>query len=392
MAKISTLTQDQIKEMNRANILKLIRQSGEITKLDLAEMLKLSIPTITTNTNQFIEEGLVEAAGVGDSTGGRKPMILKFVENARYSVGVNISPDKVDLLLTNLNSKKIMETSFTSEKGDLFSDVLGRIQIEIDAMLEARHIDKKDVSGVGISLPGLVDEDRLVLEYAPNIGVKDYDFSGFQKRLNLKIFIENEANVAAYAEIEMGKIADMRNVVCVSITDGVGTGIIIDQHIYKSAKKKAGEFGHMRVSSEPALCNCGRTGCWELIASKKALFRYYQEFTGCKVTSLAQVFAEESFNAPEVKKAIEKYIDSLFVGIENIILGLNPEFVIIGGELGKYGEKMLTLINRSNNMKSSFVEYEGTKVIFSDLKDQGSLIGAALLPFDELFNGSRSIL
>lgn len=392
MAKISTLTQDQIKEMNRANILKLIRQSGEITKLDLAEMLKLSIPTITTNTNQFIEEGLVEAAGVGDSTGGRKPMILKFVENARYSVGVNISPDKVDLLLTNLNSKKIMETSFTSEKGDLFSDVLDRIQIEIDAMLEARHIDKKDVSGVGISLPGLVDEDRLVLEYAPNIGVKDYDFSGFQKRLNLKIFIENEANVAAYAEIEMGKIADMRNVVCVSITDGVGTGIIIDQHIYKSAKKKAGEFGHMRVSSEPALCNCGRTGCWELIASKKALFRYYQEFTGCKVTSLAQVFAEESFNAPEVKKAIEKYIDSLFVGIENIILGLNPEFVIIGGELGKYGEKMLTLINRSNNMKSSFVEYEGTKVIFSDLKDQGSLIGAALLPFDELFNGSRSIL
>lgn len=392
MAKIATLTQDQIKEMNRANILKLIRQSGEITKLDLAEMLKLSIPTITTNTNQFIEEGLVEAAGVGDSTGGRKPMILKFVENARYSVGVNISPDKVDLLLTNLNSKKIMETSFTSEKGDLFSDVLDRIQIEIDAMLEAHDIDKKDVSGVGISLPGLVDEDRLVLEYAPNIGVKDYDFSAFQKRLNLRIFIENEANVAAYAEIEMGKIADMRNVVCVSITDGVGTGIIIDQHMYKSAKKKAGEFGHMRVSSEPALCNCGRTGCWELIASKKALFRYYEDFTGCKVTSLAQVFAEESFNTPEVQSAIEKYIDSLFVGIENIILGLNPEFVIIGGELGKYGEKMLTLINRSNNMKSSFVEYEGTKVIFSDLKDQGSLIGAALLPFEELFNGSRSIL
>lgn len=392
MAKISTLTQDQIKEMNRANILKLIRQAGEITKLDLAEMLKLSIPTITSNTNQFIEEGLVEAAGVGDSTGGRKPMILKFVENARYSVGVNISPDKVDLLLTNLNSKKIMETSFTSENGELFTDALDRIEVEINLMLKTNHIDKKQVSGVGISLPGLVDEDRLVLEYAPNIGVKDYDFNEFQKRLKLRIFIENEANVAAYAEIEMGKIEDMRNVVCVSITDGVGTGIIIDQHIYKSSKKKAGEFGHMRVSSEPALCNCGRTGCWELIASKKALFKYYQEFTGCKVTSLAQVFAEESFNAPEVQSAIEKYIDSLFVGIENIILGLNPEFVIIGGELGKYGDKMLTLINRSNNMKSNFVEYEGTKVIFSDLKDQGSLIGAALLPFEELFNGSRSIL
>lgn len=392
MIKLETLSQDQIKVMNRANIIKLINKYGEITKQDIAAALNLSIPTVTTNTNQLIEEGLVEAAGVGDSTGGRKPMILKLVENARYSFGVNVSPDSVGILLINLNNTIIDETSFIYEKVYSFPKLLTHLEAEIENLLTRNHIDKEKVSGVGISLPGLVDEDRLILENAPNIAVRDFDFNEFQNRLQMKVFIENEANVAAYAEIEMGKTANMRNVVYVSITEGIGTGIIIDQHIYKSTKKKAGEFGHMKVSDESNYCNCGRTGCWELIASKKALFRYYHEFTGSSVSSLEQVFYEESFNTLTVQAAVEKYIDCLFVGIENIILGLNPEFVIIGGELGKYEKEMLELINRANHMKSSFVEYEGTKVVFSALKDKGSLIGAALMPFEELFNYVRNII
>lgn len=392
MIRMDSLTQDQIKAMNRANIIKIIKQYGEITKQGIAAALKLSIPTVTTNINQLIEEGLVEEAGVGDSTGGRKPVILKLVENARYSVGVNISPDSVGVLLINMNGTSIDETVFPYEEGHSFLQVLTRLETEIESLLTRNHVDRAKVSGVGISLPGLVDEDRLILENAPNIKVRDFDFIEFQNRLQLKIFIENEANVAAYAEIEMGKAVNMHNVVYVSITEGVGTGIIIEQHIYKSTKKKAGEFGHMRVSDETTLCNCGRTGCWELMASKKALFRYYHEFTGLKAVSLEQIFSEESFNTPAVQQAIEKYMDCLFIGIENIILALNPEYVIIGGELGKYEREMLEYINRSNHMKSSFVEYEGTKVVFSALGDKGPLIGAALLPFEQLFNYDRSVL
>ena len=392
MIRYETLSQDQIKAMNRANIIKIIKQYGEITKQDIAATLNLSIPTVTTNTNQLIEEGLVEEAGVGDSTGGRKPIILKLVEDARYSIGVNVSPDSIGILLINLNNTIIDETNFSYEKEYSFREVLAWVEDEIGNLLIRNQIDKNKVSGVGFSLPGLVDEDRLILENAPNIGVRDYDFSEFQDRLQLKIHIENEANVAAYAEIEMGKALNMRNVVYVSITEGVGTGIIIDQHLYKSTKKKAGEFGHMRVSDENKRCNCGRTGCWELVASKKALFSYYQEFTGSRATTLEKVFSEENFNTPAVQAAIEKYIDCLFIGIENIILGLNPEFVIIGGELGRYEKEMLELINRTNHMKSSFVVYEGTKVVFSGLKDKGSLMGAALMPFEELFNAARSVI
>ncbi len=392
MIKLETLTQDQIKEINRANILKLVKQRGELTKLELAEALKLSIPTVTANINQMLEEGLVETAGMGSSTGGRKPVMVRLVHDALYSVGVNIAPDRVELLLMDLHGDSLSRTAFPFEKDIRFSELLQRVEAEIGALLQGAGVPRQKVAGVGISLPGLVDEDRLILEYAPNIGVKDFDFTRFQERLGLKLYIENEANVAAYAEIETGKTAAMRNVVCVSITDGVGTGIIIDQHIYKSSRKKAGEFGHMRISGEAIQCNCGRTGCWELIASKKALLKYYSEATGCRAASLEEVFDETRLETPAVQEALEKYIDGLFIGIENIILGLNPEYVIIGGELGRYGKPLLDLMNRSNHMKSNFVEYEGSKVVFSELGDQGSLIGAALLPFEELFNGRRGII
>lgn len=392
MSKIGTLSQDQIKEINRVNIINIIKKNGEITKQEIANQLGLSIPTVTTNINMLIEDGLVEEAGVAESTGGRKPVILRFIEGARYSVGVNISPDHIDILLINLNAKHIDETSFLYRREYTFYDVLELLEDEIDKLLKKNRISKKRVTGIGISLPGLVDEDKLILENAPNIGVKDFDFSEFANRMGMHVYIENEANIAAFAETELGKAKNRSNVVYVSITDGVGTGIIVDHHIYKSSNKKAGEFGHMRITNEDLKCNCGRTGCWELYASKKALFKYYKESTGIRVSSLENVFLAKNYQDANVQSALEKYTESLFVGIENIILGLNPEFVIIGGELGKYEQEMLTLVDRTMNLKSAYMEYEGTKILFSELQDKGSLVGAALLPFQEIFNYKKGVI
>lgn len=391
MVLATSLNQEQIKEINRINIINNIKNKQETTKQEIAKQLGLSIPTATSNINLLIEEGYVEEAGMAESTGGRKPMILRFVEDARFSFGVDITPERVKLVLINLNAKIIDESQFVYEREYSFADVLVVLEDEVKKMIKRNRVYKK-VLGVGISLPGLVDEDRNILENAPNLGVRDFDFSGFEKSIGLRVSIENEANVAAFAETVLGEAKDKTNLVYISVTEGVGTGIIINDHIYKSQKKKAGEFGHMRVSDEILKCNCGRTGCWELYASKKALFKYYKEYTNERVLSLDEVFYALAKGNDGVKAAVEKYIDQLFVGIENIILGLNPEYVIIGGELGAYQEQMINLVNDGSHLKSTYTEYEGTKVLFSSLKDSGSLMGAALLPQEAIFNFSKSIL
>ncbi len=392
MARIGTLSQEQIKEINRVSVINMIKKEGQVTKHDIAKALGLSIPTVTTNINMLMEEGYVLEVGVAESTGGRKPVILGFNEKARYSFGVNISPDRISIILINLNSEPVHSFSFIYRKEFTFDDVMDLIAKKIETILGDFHIKKDVVLGVGISLPGLVEEEQLILDNAPNIGVKDYNFTKFQEHLGFKVYIENEANVAAYAESLESTEGAMNNVVYVSITEGVGTGIIIDNHIYKSTHKKAGEFGHMRVSDEDIRCNCGRTGCWELFASKRALFKYYKESTGESVTSLDHIFTRSNLADSKVKVALDKYLDHLFIGIENIVLGLNPDYVIIGGELGKYKNELLDYVNQKTKLRSAYMEYEGTKIVFSELGDRGSLIGAALLPLQDVFHYRKSVL
>lgn len=392
MTKFGTFSQEQIKEINRVNVINAIRNNKETTKHEVSRILKLSIPTVTSNINALIKEGFVYESGVAQSTGGRKPVLLSFNENARFSFGVNITLDHMTIILMNLNGEIIESQVFDYLPNRNFDQVVTQIKETILNILKKRQISKKKVVGIGLSLPGLVDEDKLILDSAPNLGVKEYDFHSFQEALGIQVYVENEANIAAYGETLQGNHKNMSNVVYISITEGVGTGIIINNQIYKSANKKAGEFGHMRISDENLQCNCGRTGCWELFASKRALIRYFFEETGQSEEDLSVLLSDDNLQKPAVKAVLQKYFDYLFIGIENIVLGLNPEYVIIGGELGKYKQQLLQFINEEKQLKSSYMVYEGTCIIFSDLADQASVIGAALLPQQSIFYHHNNVI
>ena len=159
---------------------------------------------MTTNINTLMEEGLVTEAGVAKSTGGRKPVILKFEADARFAFGVDITPDKVATVLVNLNYDVLSTETFAYDGHMNFDQVLEKVSVAIDSMLGSMNIERSQVVGVGFSLPGLVDENKLILQSAPNIDVKDYDFTDFQTRVGYEVSIENEANIAAFAEATIG--------------------------------------------------------------------------------------------------------------------------------------------------------------------------------------------
>lgn len=385
-------TQEQIKQMNRAKIINLIRSAKEITKYDISKTLSLSIPTVTNNIMELIEDGLVEEAGVAASTGGRKPVIIRFLETSKYSVGVNITPKSVQILLIDLNCDEVDALELSYKQGVEFSELLNLVEQQIIELLNKHHIDKNKLLGIGFALPGVVDDQKKMLWDAPNIHVHNYCFSDYELRLGTKLLIENEANIAAFAEKKLGKLEGINNLVYISITEGIGTGIIIQDHIYKGTQKKAGEFGHHRISNENRKCNCGRTDCWEVYASKNALLRYYQEGSSIKLDHISEVFEAYNHQNPIAKKALEKYIAQLLIGIENIILGMNPDCVVIGGELSEYKTEMVSLLEIQVNEEHHFIDFEGSKIIFSELKSKGALIGAALLPLEEVFNYKKNIM
>lgn len=386
MIKTNILSQEEIKEINRVNIINIFRLKGETTKYEIAKTLGLSIPTITLRVKQFIEEGLVKEVGVAESTGGRKPVVLGFVKESRYSFGVDIRPDSVHIIMINLMAEVKDEIEFSYNRSASLTYILERISHEIHIIIKKNYVDNKMITGVGLSLPGYVDEKQLLLVHAPNIDVHHFSLREFEQQVGFEVSIENEANVAAFAESVIGKAKNKKDLVYISITEGVGTGIIIQDRIYKGTQKRAGEFGHMRVSNEDLKCNCGRTGCWELYASKKALLRYYYEETGKHVDSLSTIFEALKNQEANVEKVIIKYIENIFIGIENIMLGLNPEYIIIGGELALYEGYITEFIEKTQSLKNIYIRNENNKVLFSALGDKGSLLGAALLPFEKIYN------
>ncbi|MCB2359884.1 ROK family transcriptional regulator [Clostridium estertheticum] len=392
MKKFKILDQETIKQINKKNIIQLLYKKSQITKQEIAKELHISIPTVISNVNELIEEGYLDEAGVAESTGGRKPIIVRFLPDARYSFGVCITPSKIRIALINLNLRIIKEEEFKlSEDIESIDIIMDKIKQCINELVGSFNIPKDKIIGVGFSLPGTVNEEELLLVNAPNLKLNNIDFKKYEQLYDYKFFIENEANAAAYAETFLNLDKVIKNLVFVSITEGIGAGVMINDNLYKGNNKRAGEFGHMTIVKDGKQCNCGKKGCFELYASEKALINKYNEEFNVEDKNLKEFFRLTKTDE-KAKEILYSYIDYLAEGIKNIILITDPEEIIIGGKIAYYEEYFKELLMEKVFEKNSFYTKEECQVSFSKLKENASILGAALMTMQEIFFTSKKII
>lgn len=390
--KYQNIDHETIREANKKKILNLLYKEKQLTKQEISRKINVSVPTVASIINELIEEGIVIEAGVGESSGGRKPVIIKFVEDARYSFGVDIRPDKVRVILTNLTSNIKCDKSFVIDKQMEFNDILDRVYKLVDEIIKEYKIEKNKVTGIGFSLPGIVDDEKLVLKIAPNMGAKNINFNNFKKLFGLPIYIENEANLSAYAELNLGIAKQMRNLVYVSVTQGIGTGIVIKDELYKGNNKIAGELGHMTIIKDGKQCNCGRRGCWEQYASISALFELYKDYSGADNVDMEKFIMLLNKKDEIALKVFNEYVDYLVCGLQNIFMILDPHYIILGGDIVKFGNELLDAISEKIFQNMDFYGDNKTKILLSRLKEDASILGASLLPFQDIFYLNNNII
>jgi predicted NBD/HSP70 family sugar kinase len=387
-----TIDQEVIKDSNRKKILNLIAEKREYTKQNISKEIGVSIPTVISNINELIEEGLVEEAGSLASTGGRKPIVVRFLPNSKFSFGVEFTLKKVRVILTNLDSEINFDVTFQVKDFTSIEDVINKIHETISNVLATGKINPKDILGIGFSLPGTVNEESLILELAPNIGMKNIDFSRFAQLLQFPIHIENEANCAAFGELTLGIAKKMRNLVYISINEGIGAGVVIQDHLYKGKNKRAGELGHMTIVPNGKSCNCGRKGCLEQYASKKSLMEDYNLKSLNPVDTLKEFFSRVDQEESLAMLELEKYISFLAIGIQNIVLVLDPHYVVLGGEVSDFSEYYLDELKEKVFAPNSFYDSNDLKIFTSKLKKDASILGASLLPLQKLFSINKKII
>lgn len=378
------LDHSDIKTNNKKRIINLLTKERELTKLDISRKLDISVPTVTTIVGELKEDGMVEEAGMATSTGGRKPVIIRFLPDSRYSIGIDLGRDYVRAVLTNLDSSiiedKKKELSVITE-----SEVLNVMKVLIEDLLNSQDSIRNKLLGVGFSLPGIVNEKELRLEIAANFRLKNISFKELHDYFNVPIFLENEANAGALAESKLGIARDLNNLIYISVTEGIGGGILLSDDMYKGSQRRAGEIGHMCIIKNGRQCNCGKKGCWETYASNRALIKDYNEKSKETAKSINEVIERFQLGEEKAVQVVEEYIDNLAEGIQSLVFIFNPDYIVIGGEISKYShifnEKLTNKIFNNNE----FYKEGDVSILFSSFGSDSNILGASLIPILDSF-------
>lgn len=386
----NTWNQQIVKQKNKQLVLNLIILSTSISRADIANTLGLNKATVSSLVNELIEEELIIETGPGESSGGRRPVMLVFNNNAGYAVGVDIGVNYILGVITDLSGNVVEEERIEIDSIP-FQEHISLVKKMIHHLIDQTPKSRYQIIGIGIGVPGIIDKKGNVL-IAPNLGWQNINLMDvFKEEFNYPIFIENEANAGAYGEKRFGAGKDQENLIYVSLGIGIGVGIILNNQLYEGHKGFAGENGHMIISYHGEKCKCGNEGCWEAYASEYALIKQANKKGISQHPSLKELLhlAEDNDSvALEIFRQIGEYIG---VGITNLIKTINPQKIIIGNRLAtarKYIESPIqeTVSNNNKWLSESLVQ-----IVFSDLETHSAAIGAATFAIDGFLSTHSTI-
>lgn len=368
------VTGDQalVKKINKSLILHTIRKHPELSRARISEMTGLNKATVSNLVAELQEDQLVLEAGPGESSGGRKPLILHFNAMAGCVIGMELRVKQLTAILCDLNGNVLSEADSLLQRHNL-DDVLAEMKIMIASLIAKAPSTPYGVVGIGVGVPGMVDENGVVL-FAPNLAWEKVHLRELlEESFSIPVVIDNEANSGAFGELNFGRGEDVRHLLYVSAGSGIGSGIIIAGELYKGSRGYAGETGHMCIEAEGIPCSCGSRGCWELYASEKAYDLASMELPAYRTPDLIGFAARGNTAAERQFSEIGAYLG---IGLTNLINSFNPELIVIGGPLSEAREWLEPSMQQMVAKRTLPYHKQQLEIAFSTLGSRAAMIGA----------------
>src|SRR6185503_4004107 len=378
LKKASAARSNTIRDINRQIVLNYVRELGPISRAEIARETALQRSTISLIVDELRVDGLVEEVS-GESTGRRPPSLLSLRTADAVAIGVDLGTVKTVMASSDLAGRVLEQEEFPTDN-EVNKTVTNIVQC-------AERLIRKNngtIEGIGISLPGVVDPETGNL-YVPHFNWRNEPIAeALTQAIALPVSIDNDANAAALAELWFGRpeIREVRDFILVLVEAGVGTGIVFDGQVYRGEGGTAGEFGHMTIGTgAPVACAAGSTECWEAFASERAALARYKKSArhngndDVNFTKLVDLALRGEGNARGALKTTARYLG---IGIANLIQGLAPETVIVGGPIVRAWPIIAEDIKTS--VETSICRgLPSIPIISSTLGNQPTLMGALSL-------------
>ncbi len=311
-----------------------------------------------------------------------------------YNIGIDLGGTNIKVGVVDENYNIVGRSNIKTNLPRPAEEIVDSIVEGVKLACEDAKIAVSDVNSIGIGTPGTANRNTGVVLYSCNLGFNNFELGGMlSKKLGTEVFVENDANAAAFGEVVNGAGKGYKDVVVITLGTGVGGGIIIDGKIYTGFNFCGAELGHTVIEYNGRQCGCGRKGCFEAYSSATALINFTKEaMEADKNTKMWEIAgsidavdgktAFDGFRAGDetATEVVNKYINYLGCGLTNVVNIFQPEVLLIGGGICKEGENLTKPLLEYIAKESYCIDPNcSTKLDIAKLGNDAGIIGAAYL-------------
>ena len=369
-------THAQTRQHNQRLVLRTVYDFGPISRAEVARSTGLTRTTVGDVVGELLDEGMVEEVGRGPSTGGKTPILLSIVGDARQVIGLDLGESVFSGALVNLRGevRRVVEQPVDGRNGDAALDLVFGL---VDELLSE---STSTPLGIGVGTPGLVDTRTGTIRWAVNLDWQDLPLGGLlHERYGLPSNVANDSQAAALAEYTFGSERDrVPNLVTIKVGRGIGAGLVLDGELFRGDGDGAGEIGHVVVEPDGAECHCGRFGCLETVASAPAILRNAAA-AGLNTKTLAELAAAAQAGDETALAVTRAAGRALGAAVANLIGILDVREIVVHGTVTALGDPWLAAIRNEATRRSLGPLARETRITDGGVGDDLTLLGACAL-------------
>lgn len=383
---------------NRYRILNTIRKSTAVSRIELASMAGLSRAALTGITQSLLDSGLIVEKPAPEGTDGNRgrPRIMLSINSAAgYVMGIKLSLHQMSFSITDFCGTVIHNMHLPFRGSQSTETAIDVIQMGVQLCLEKANMDRHHISGICVGIPGYVSHETGMCHWSPVFLKRDIPFAQLLKnRLNIEVFIENDANLVALAEHWFGRGKNLPCFAVVTVEHGIGMGFVVNDKLYRGANGIGPEFGHSKIVIDGRECRCGQQGCIEAYASDYAILREAEENFSLEAynenpksyhEAITRISDQARKGDPKSAGLLEDAGKHLGHAVANMIATLNPPTVIFTGDGMRAGDALMgPALAEAKRLKLTGNHFE-TEFISHIWGDEVWARGAAALTLEHIY-------
>lgn len=371
--------QDFMKKQNKLTVFEMIKQRHPISRTTIAQQTGMSPTTVSRIVGELSDQGYLQVSDQVSAGLGRKSTLLGIADNSVLSVGVELDRTVMNVGIVNLQSKLVSSRRYSRKPDEPVETTLLRIRDAINELMDQENVDRTRIVGVGVGLPGIVNNDEGIVVFSVQLAWKNVQLAERLKQLTgFEIAVDNELKVKALAEHVEGAAVGANRIALLGFGQGVGSAIILNGEIYRGAGNSAGEIGHTTVDPNGMMCECGKAGCLQTYINISSLLMEGSRIR--PIESIEELFAAREAGEYWAVHLINRALMYMAITVNNVVCMYNPDSVILSGELV---EKFPTVYDEIEKLYLSRYVWEPLGKSFSfhrsAMNEGGVMIGSGLL-------------